>query len=132
MEKVSIDGLDKAVAEMLLKYSDECYDAVKEVIPEIGKEAAKQVKANANRQFKKGKGGRHYANGWKSQAKMGRLQVECVVYNAYKPQLTHLLENGHANANGTDKVDGRPHIAPVNEWAEKETIKRIEKRLKQG
>ena len=129
MEKVKLDEIADAVNSILDEYGDECAEVIKEVIPEIAKDAQKQVKANANRAFKKGKGSKHYANGWKVKVVKGRLGVETVVYNANKPQLTHLLENGHAKVNGIGRVEGRPHINPVNEWAEKEVVKRIEERL---
>ena len=129
MEKVKLDGIDKALDTIVKEYGSEVYEVVAEVIPEVAKDAQKQVKANAGKLFKKGKGSKHYANGWRVKVVKGRLGVETVVYNTNKPQLTHLLENGHAKANGIGRVSGRPHINPVNEWAEKEVVKRIEERL---
>lgn len=127
--KIELDGLEKAVNEILDEYGAEVNAQVAEVVPDIAKEAAKQVKANAlAKGLKRKKGGKHYVNGWKSQVETKRLTVTAVVYNSTKPQLTHLLENGHAKVNG-GRVEGRPHIAPVNEWAEKELIERIERRL---
>lgn len=126
---IPLDGLEKAVEQILDEYGAEVTAEVREIIPEVGKEAAKQVKANAlQKGLKRAKGGKHYANGWRVQVQDGRLTTSVVVYNANKPQLTHLLENGHAKVNG-GRVDGIPHIAPVNEWAEKEVIERLEKRL---
>ena len=127
--KVELDGLEKAVNEILDEYGAEVSAQVAEVVPDIAKEAAKQVKAEAlAKGLKRKKGGKHYVNGWKSQVEAKRLTVTAVVYNSTKPQLTHLLENGHAKVNG-GRVDGIPHIAPVNQWAEKELIERVEKRL---
>lgn len=128
--KVELDGLEKAVNEILDEYGVEVSAQVAEVVPDIAKEAAKQVKAEAmSKGLKRKKGGKHYVNGWKSQVEAKRLTVTAVVYNSTKPQLTHLLENGHAKKNGKGRVEGIPHIAPVDEWAEKELIERIERRL---
>ena len=121
--------LDIVIIELLISYTDEVAEDVEQIVTDVAKEAAKQVKANANSKFKKGKGGRHYANGWRAKVVKGRISVSAVVYNANKPQLTHLLENGHAKADGVGRVPGRPHIAPVNEWAEKEVVKRVTERL---
>ncbi len=127
--KVELDGLEKAVEKILYEYNAEVAAEVAEIVPDIAKDAAKQVKAKAKQEgLQSKKSGKHYVNGWKSQVERKRLTVTAVIYNSTKPQLTHLLENGHAKVNG-GRVEGRPHIAPVNEWAEKELIERIERRL---
>jgi len=126
---IQLDGLEKAVNQALMEYGDEATKVVKEVVTEIGKETAKKVKAEAlAKGLKRQKSGKHYVNGWRAKVEATRTGVKLVVHNATKPQLTHLLENGHAKVNG-GRVDGRTHIAPVNDWAQKETLERIEKRL---
>jgi hypothetical protein len=50
-----------------------------------------------------------YAKGWAyRQEAPGSYRV----YNKKKPQLTHLLEHGHAKRGG-GRVEGRPHIKPA-------------------
>lgn len=129
-ETYTIDGLTKGIEKILKEYGVEVNGVIDEVVPEIGNETAKRVKQEAlNKGLKRKKGGKHYANGWRAMVVSKRYAIQAVVYNVTKPQLTHLLENGHLKVNGVDKVDGIPHIAPVNEWAENEVVERIEKRL---
>lgn len=47
-----------------------------------------------------------YKKGWK----VTKLTYSYVVHNKNKPEITHLLEKGHLKRNGTDRVDGIPHI----------------------
>lgn len=65
-----------------------------------------------------------YASGWRVK----KVKGSYTVYNAKAPQLTHLLEKGHANING-GRTQAIPHIKPVeissNRDFEKELIRRI-------
>ena len=131
--KIEPTELSKAVNKLLAEYGDECSEAVVEETTSVCKEAAKKVGANAREKFKRGKGKKHYANGWRAKITKVSGGVKALVYNATKPQLTHLLENGHNLRNGkgaTGWVSGKEHIAPVNEWAQEEAVKRIEEKLK--
>lgn len=128
-KEIELDGLEKAVNQILKEYGDEATDAVEEVITEMGKEVPKKVKQAALAKGLKTKGGgKHYANGWRGKIIAKRNSVSCIIYNKDKWQLTHLLENGHAKVDG-GRVEGKPHIAPVNEWAQEETYRRIVERL---
>lgn len=51
-----------------------------------------------------------------------------VIHNKKHYQLAHLLENGHALANG-GRARAFPHIAPVAEEAEEELMKNIKQQL---
>ena len=82
---------------------------VDEIVEESAKEAA-EICSNQLRNTSPNGPGRkgHYKNGWAVKpVRSGRL-VSFVVYNKTKPQLTHLLENGHVirNKKGTY---GRTH-----------------------
>lgn len=68
--------------------------------------------------------GGQYASGWRVKKVRGAY----VVHNAEKPQLTHLLEKGHATIDG-GRTQAIPHIKPVevksNKDFEEELIRRI-------
>lgn len=111
-----------AVMHELDTYSDEVRDKLQEIVPEVMKEAQKRIRKESPKLTGA------YAKGWRVKTENTRLGVSSVLYNAAKPGLTHLLENGHPKRNG-GRVEGIPHIKPVEEWATEETIKRLEEGL---
>lgn len=131
------DELDRILRE----YGDDCTDKMDEVLPEVAKEAASKLRSKSKALFKKGNSKKHYASGWRRKVTKNGNHIEVEVYNSSKPYLTHLLENGHNGLVPVRKkgggyyyksvgwVSGREHIAPVNEWAQKEVIERLEKEL---
>ena len=67
-----------------------------------------------------------YAKGWTSKVEYeGADEIRVKVRNRKKPQLTHILEHGHAKATG-GRVAGRPHIRPAEQEAEKELLSKVE------
>ena len=108
---------------ILEEYASGAEDAINEVIPKVAKDAAKQLRNISPKDTG------DYAKGWKVKTEKTRLGVSGVVYNKDYPGLVHLLEFGHAKRNG-GRTRAFPHVAPVNEWAEKEVVQRIEEALK--
>ena len=102
---------------------------VKEVdltVIQAEKEVASKTVSKLKKDSPRGKGKKHYADGWrqKKDGEKGR-----VVYNAAKPGLTHLLNNGHATAGGTGRVQGDDHITDANDWASEEFVSMVEEKL---
>ena len=124
----SIDiNLEEELGRILDEYMDDVEETASKVINQVAREAAQKLKDASP--YDKKNNGKHYRDGWK--VKKGK-KLDAVVYNATKPWLTHLLENGHVvrNQYGTyDPYEGKKHIAPVKEWAEEEVVKRIEEAL---
>lgn len=111
-------------------------DYTEDVQKEIGKETRKFAREIKNELGEKSprsdESGEHYADGWSysTSNKYGRIVI--TVYNKLKPQLTHLLEKGHAIAGGTGRVQAFPHIGPVEKKYVAKYEKRINEILKNG
>lgn len=117
---IRVDDLANEIAKELKNYSDVVTDDLKEACKEVAKNAAKEIKDNSPKQSGE------YKKGWKTKIAYNKgNDIRVVVYNANKPQLTHLLENGHAKVGG-GRVEGHPHIAP----AEQNAISALEGKVK--
>lgn len=107
------DELAIAITAELSAYEQEVTDQIKEDVKQVAAECVKEIKAKAPR--KTGK----YRRGWKSKVAFeSPTDIRVEVYNSTKPQLTHLLEFGHAKVNG-GRVEGFPHIYPAEQAARK-------------
>lgn len=117
MAKVKINQLANEIVRQLEMYTDDVKDELDQATDEISKEAVSELKASSPK--KTGK----YAKNWaRKQTKHGY-----VVYNkAPTYRLTHLLEHGHMNRDGS-RTPAKPHIAPVEEKVIKEMTNRTEK-----
>lgn len=113
MKKVSIDGLADAVAKELAAYNQDVADGVKKEVKQVAREMVQELKQTSP------KDSGDYAAGWRDKTEFESAEdIRERVYNAKKPQLTHLLEDGHAKQNG-GRVNGKPHIRPAKQEAEK-------------
>lgn len=115
---IDISELSNAIVEELENYSHEIADKIDTIIEEIGKEAVKRIKQISPKQYGK------YAKGWRYKvAYSGRGNRRIVLHNKIY-QLTHLLEDGHQNRDGS-RTSPIPHISTIEEWANNELDKRI-------
>ena len=113
MAKVSITGLADAVAKELADYSQDVADGDKKEVKQVTKEMVQELKRISPRNSG------DYAAGWREKTEYESDEdIRMLVYNAKKPQLTHLLEHGHAKRGG-GRVSGKPHISPAEQEAEK-------------
>lgn len=117
------DSFAVQVMEILEEYNQKVDSAMQKVLPDVAKEAAKQIKGGAPSRTGA------YSRGWRAKITMGAIGVEAVVYNASKAGLPHLLENGHAKRNG-GRSSAYEHIKPVEEWVKTETLSRLEDELR--
>ena len=101
-------------------------EEVSEAIDEAARETAKAMAADLRETSPKDTG--EYAKGWTYRKEApGSYRV----YNKKKPQLTHLLEHGHAQRGG-GRVEGRPHIKPAEERHAPQLERKIAQILERG
>lgn len=119
---IIIDRLSDAIGDVLETYSKDVTEAIKEAGKTVAKEAVKEIAAASRR--KSGK----YARGWATKIAFDSpFEQRVVIYNKSKPQLTHLLEYGHA---GPRPAPAYPHIRPVEQRAIEKFEKLVEKAVK--
>ena len=113
--KIPLQELEIEIVKELTAYSEEVAEGVKKAVKDVAKETVRTLKATSPRSKMSGPG--KYADGWTSKVEFESPEdIRMRISNRTKPQLTHLLENGHATVNG-DRVDGRPHIRPAEQAA---------------
>ncbi len=124
---ISPEELGSVLAEAFKTYTDEIKEELYEGLEEIGKEAVKEVKklspvyTGKRKRLKKGK----YKKGWRYEIQKNRGAIKVVVCNRHYP-LTHLLENGTLNHDGTQHSKPIPHISIANRHAEEKVDKLLE------
>ncbi|MGM9649723.1 MAG: HK97 gp10 family phage protein [Butyricicoccaceae bacterium] len=122
MSKTSIDRLSAQVMGALYEYAEITDEVVREAVTSVAKEAKEIAQSGApvrTGEYKRGFSVK------KTTETGGKLVL--TVHNRRKPSLTHLLEKGHAKRGG-GRVEGRPHIAPAEEFA----ISELEERIRRG
>ena len=108
---ISIDDLADAVAASLEVYRQDVVEGLKESIHDAGKTAVNLLKQNSPKDTG------YYRKGWRKRtAYESESDLRIQVHNATNYQLTHLLENGHANVDG-GRTEGKPHIGPASDQA---------------
>lgn len=111
--KIPLNELEVEIVKELKAYSDEVAEGIKKAVNDVAKETVRTLKTTSPRSPRGGK----YARGWTFKVEFESPEdIRVRISNRTKPQLTHLLENGHAKVNG-DRVDGKPHIRPAEQAA---------------
>ena len=120
-KKVTMEQLPGAIREILEQYEGEINRFLPEITEEVGKTGVKALRTSAKQKFN----GKKYAGGWRSVSERNRYGATVTIYNGRLPGLPHLLEHGHAKRGG-GRVDGRAHIAPVEEKLIRDFEKKVE------
>ena len=120
-KKVTMEQLPGAIKEILDGYAGEINRFLPEITEEVGKTGVKALRTSAKQKFN----GKKYAGGWRSVSERNRYGATVTIYNGRLPGLPHLLEHGHAKRGG-GRVDGRAHIAPVEDKLITEFEKKVE------
>ena len=115
----------KELMDGLKTYTADVTDGVKNAVQEVADATVEKLKQTSPKKIKGKKAGK-YAKGWRvKEIKNTTTEKVAVIHNKTDYQLTHLLENGHANRDGSFTA-ARPHIAA----AEAEAVKNFEEKVK--
>lgn len=116
----SIDNLAREIARELQRYENIVEEDLEVAKEEVANDLVDVLKQKSPKNTGK------YRKGWRKKKDGNAI----IVHNALKPQLTHLLEKGHAKANG-GRVPAKVHIAPAEEKAINEFLERVERAIQQ-
>ena len=122
--RVDVSDFLEAVRGELEDYDNEVTEAVKDSVKEVAKETVHEVKARSpvdSGAYKKSWG--------QTTVFENASSIRISVHNKKHYRLTHLLENGHALVNG-GRTRAQPHIAPAEQFAERELGRKIELKVK--
>jgi len=107
-------------------YTDEIMKVTIDALKEVAEDASDELHGSSGIGGFGGKG--KYDKGWTVTEEQHRTFYSATAHNKSRYQLTHLLEFGHAKSNG-GRTRAFPHIANVNEKAQDEAVKKIEKAI---
>ena len=121
-DMIKVDDLAGEIVLAVRTYTEEVGAAIEEAVEETAQALAADLRETSPKDTGE------YAKGWTARKEgPGRY----VVYNKKKPQLTHLLEHGHAKRGG-GRVEGRPHIKPAKERHIPQLERKIAQILERG
>lgn len=113
------------IVQAMEQYSDAVHAEIRAGLQTVGETALKKVKAASP--VRTGK----YRRGWKLETDdAGGLLEITIRQSKANASLTHLLEDGHRTRSKKGLVKAQPHIRAVENWAEQEAEKTIEKAVK--
>lgn len=111
----------KEITNALTDYTKEVTESIEEEKKKLAQEAVAKLKRISPEETGE------YAKGWTYK----KTKNGYVIYNRNKPQITHLLEKGHAKRGG-GRVSGIPHISLAERDVIREFQERVEKIIKNG
>ena len=125
-KSIQIDDLAEAITEELAQYEETVTSGLFDDIRAVGKECLAEVKANSPR--RKGK----YRRGWRLKTMFeSKSDLRVAVHNATNWQLTHLNEKGYLHRSGK-RVEGKPHLGPAEQNAERKLLSKVKVRIRGG
>lgn len=127
---IKIDELALEITSAVQDYTKEVSKAVDKEVSSTATKVKKEIKDNSP--YDEKGSDPHYRDGWSRKTSRKSGETVVTIYNKDKPQLTHLLEFGHAIAGGKGRVAGIPHIIPAYEKYVPKMEKNIEKIIENG
>jgi len=123
-QRVGVSGFSDAVESTLDMYCKEIEKSVPNVVEQAAKKCLQSIRVHVALEGIRDK---TYSKSWKATC-----ELKSAFYTSYRVwspthyRIAHLLEHGHAKANGTGVTKARPHLSP----AEAESIQFIENLFK--
>lgn len=118
--QVRLDGLAAAIDKELKDYRNEIKEIIDVEVRETAKETAEELRQTAPKRTG------DYANSW--TYKTDKTGSATVYARAPYYRLTHLLEHGHLNRDGT-RTPGKEHIGPARDRAEESLYEKVVRQL---
>ena len=128
MAKVTPDKLGAEIEKILAKYNDEINENIDAIRKKVAQKGAQVLRNESKAKFG---GSGDYAKGWTVTEVKHPNYTSAVIHNKHAG-LPHLLEHGHALVRGgrtVGRVQGREHIAPVEEKLVEEFEKEVVSKL---
>ena len=127
VKRTTIDKIAEVIGDVLEDYVTEITEDVNEAALTAGKQGRSELRQTSPKRTGQ------YARGWDTLTTQDPINkaLTVTVYNAKMPQLTHLLENGHAKRGG-GRVNGIPHIRPAEQNAVNEFVRLVKEAIERG
>ena len=123
--KIRPEQFSKAVIKALGEYADEANEKLEGMIKTAARETRRELKVTSP--VNQGK----YARGWSNKAqKVGRYNLNQVVYNRTDYQLIHLLERPHDTGQGGHYPSKKDHTGQMARIEQEQTQKFYEEVIK--
>lgn len=127
-KKIQPVDLSATVSQILEDYGADVGEILDEAIIDAAEDAVHKLRA-VQRFAPDGSPTGAYSASWTMEPmRVSRYQISYLIYNENHYRLAHLLEYGHAKANG-GRVSAYPHIAKVNTEINVELVRKFMRRL---
>lgn len=128
--KVQVDEIAQAIMQEMQAFAGACTEDIKAAQKEAGRQGVKEIQSRAPK--KKGT----YARTWKASTTVKNGNVQTILYAGKKENVTgwalaHLLEFGHAKANG-GRTRAFEHIKPGEDKAAEVFEAELKRRIEDG
>jgi hypothetical protein len=126
---VKVSNLSKAIAEEVKIYTDEVTKAVDKKLDETAEQVLTEVKSNHPYEDRDGE----YSNGFAiTKEERGFGESVRIIWNKEHYRRVHLLEFGHVDRSGENRVPAYPHLVPAYDKYVPKMAREIRKVIKIG
>ncbi len=125
-KKVLPGKLSEEIMRYLKEYEEDIEEVTKDLTTKISKEAKAEVKSlspSLSGEYKKS---------WSVRVFRESKRYYVKIHNRNKYQLTHLLEFGHINRDGTTRAKKIPHIRNTENKYMDKLVSELEKQIRRG